>query len=354
MKRALLGAHVLLIAAAGIVHAADDYPILVYPCYETDSAPVLDGQLNDVCWARAPLVGGFTYHNKHEKVDVQTFWRAVADQTALYVAVQCDEPLAKKLSKGLPSRKDEHAAVFFQEALELFIDPKHDHANYYQIAFSISGTVYDSKATDTSWNSDTRTATAVGDNGWTAEVSVPWADLGLKEPKAGTVVGFNLCRDRNIIDNKQWTCWSQIEGNFHDPMRFGHLVLSATPEILGSLSQEFRLGERRGALHVFGPEGFSRTSYLALAKDSLKQLDAALADLEALRKKEAPGTVVDAIGKRIASASEAVMPFRQKIESGAPLDAAEWLHADTQIQKTVEELRNYVWQARLEALLASI
>ena len=243
--------------------------------------------------------------------------------------------------------------MFRGEAIELFVDPTHDHANYYQIAFSLSGSIYDGKVTDTSWNSDTKVATAVSDQGWSAEVAIPWLDLGLKQAKPGLVVGLNLCRDRNISDNKQWTTWSRVDANFHDPAHFGHLVLFPTAELVGAASQALRLGDRQGPLHVFGPEGFSGATYLALARDALQRLDAAIAELDELRMKE-PGVVAAVIQKRIEEAHGTIAPIRQKIESGAALDVAEWLRADAAMTKLSAELRSYVWQARLKSLLSGI
>ena len=41
-------------------------------------------------------------------------------------------------------------------------------------------------------------------------------------------MGINVCRDRYLGADRQWTNWSQTAANFHDPERFGHLVLSPT------------------------------------------------------------------------------------------------------------------------------
>jgi len=343
----------MALLTAWTLGAADDYPVLVYPCYRADPAPVLDGQLGEPCWAKAPLVGGLVHYNKPEVADVQTFFRALADDQALYVAVQCDEPLAPKLVKGSPGARDDHAAVFRGEAIELFVDPGHDHASYVQIAFGLSGSLFDGRGTDTSWNSGTKVVTGVGEQGWSAEVAIPWADLGPKKVSPGMVVGFNLCRDRNISEAKQWTTWSRVDANFHDAAHFGHLVLFPTPEIIAGASQAVRLGERQGPIQLFGPEGFSGATYLALAKDALRRLDTTLAELDDLRRKEPP-EVAEAIRQRLEQARNQVAAVRRASDSGAALDAAEWLRADTAMATLSAELSSYVWRARLEGLLSGI
>ncbi|MBM4039817.1 MAG: hypothetical protein FJ290_15025 [Planctomycetes bacterium] len=55
--------------------SADEYPIKVYPCPRLEAAPAIDGQLDDPCWAKAPLVSGFTLYNKPKLMDVQTSFR---------------------------------------------------------------------------------------------------------------------------------------------------------------------------------------------------------------------------------------------------------------------------------------
>lgn len=344
----------LLSTASCAVLAGDDYAILVYPCPLAKEPPKIDGRLDEACWQEAPLVSAFTYYNKQELVDVQTAFRLLHDEKALYVGVRCDEPLAKRLSQPPPSRRDDHPAVFGNEALELFIDPFHDHANYYQIAASLSGTTYDGRGSDVSWNSDTKVAGAIGEDCWTLEIAVPWADLGLKSVKPGTLIGLNVCRDRNISDQKQWTCWSQTEANFHDPQRFGHVVLGGKAEEVGDMAKRYRMGDRKGPIRIFGPEGFSQTSYVALARAALKELDSVLAELDAIRQKEESTTVAAALQKKLDAVRQEVAPLRDKVNAAAAIDASEWLKAETSVQKLADELRQSVWKIRLETLIADI
>src|SRR3990170_1107489 len=103
------------------------------------------------------------------------------------------------------------------------------------------------------------------DTAWTLEVAIPWADLGLISPQSGDLLGFNVCRNRYLSGRTEWSNWAQTKGNFHDVERFAHLVLSPTPEEIGRLGGELRKGERSGPILLFGPEGYSGTSYRALA-----------------------------------------------------------------------------------------
>ncbi len=347
--------HILSAAvlAASLSPAADDYPVLVYPCYRAGAAPVLDGRLDDPCWAAAPLAGGMIRHDKPQTAEAQTFFRVLADERALYVAVQCEEPLAARLVREAPSPQDDHAAVFRGEAVEIFVDPGHDHAAYYQIAFSLSGSLFDGKGTDPSWNSAARAATAIGPQSWTMEAAIPWADLGVRETRPGMVVGFNLCRDRNLADPREWTTWSRVDANFHDPAHFGHLVLFPTADLIAAASPALRLGDRQGPLQVFAPDGFAGATYSALVREALARLDEAVAELEAVCRQE-PGGVAEVIRRRLAEAQGAAAPIRQKLDGVTALDAADWLRAERSLSRLTAELRGFLWQARLQALLESI
>ena len=344
---------VILCFAAATAFAAGKSPVLVYPCNRVDTAPKIDGRLDDLAWKDATLVSGFVTYDKHEMASVQTAFRAVYDDTALYIGVQCDEPLWKKLVVGTPGMRDDHAAVFRSEAIEIFIDPRHDHTNYFQIAANIDGTIFDGRGNDPSWNSKATAAGAVSEGQWSLEVRILWADLGLSNVQPGMVIGLNVCRDRNMGD-KEWTTWSQIAANFHDPLHFGHLVLSGTPEMIGKLSLEFHKGGGDGPLQVFGPVGFTGTTYLALATESLKRMEATLQELEALRGQERSPEVAAALEKRIATARLAIAPIAEKVKAQKPFDASEWLRTDLALEKLRDALGKAVWQARLDALLRSI
>jgi hypothetical protein len=114
-----------------------------------------------------------------------------------------------------------------------------------------------------------------------------------------------------------------------------------------------RAGDRQGPLQVYAAEGFSGATYLALAKEALRQVDAAIAELEQLRQQES-GPVAEAIRKRVETAAATVAPFRQKTGGAVPLDAAEWLRTDAVTTRLRTELRSFIWQARLDALLSGI
>ena len=349
MRRLLLLAPVLL--AASLVQAGDDYPVKVYPCPRLEPAPAIDGQVGDACWQKAPVVSGFTRYNKPTLMEVQTSFRVGYDDAFLYFGVHCDEPNAKRLSPTAAGR--DTGQVFRGETIEIFVDPRHDHQSYHQFAVNLANAFYDSRRSDPTWNCQARTATRMVADGWELEVALPWADLGV-EPKTGTVVGFNVCRDRYAGSAREWSNWSQTKANFHDPIRFAHLVLSPTAEQLGGLGAEFRKGDRAGPIVVFTHEGAAAKAYLAMARESLKRLDALLGQLAAEATLERSLAARKEIIERLAVARQHVAPFREKLGAAKALDAATWTRLDIQLHTLERQLRVLTWDARLAALLKDI
>ena len=216
---------ILLAACGGLLLRADEFEIKVYLAEKAAAPVVLDGRLDEPAWRQAVAVGGFTLYGKDTKAAPPTFWKATYDDRRLYLAVVCDEPALDRL-QPLPQARDAHA-VFRGETIEIFLDPGHSHSTYYQFAVSAAASMYDSRGEDPTWNAAIEAAAGRTPTGWILEFAVPWDDLGVA-PTPGLLCGINVCRDRQL-DGKQWTNWARVIQGFHDPARFGHLVLSPPP-----------------------------------------------------------------------------------------------------------------------------
>lgn len=332
--------------------AEDDFDIKVYPCPYAEGPVAVDGVLREADWQAAPLVTGFTWYNGSDLLAVQAFVRVLHDDERLYFGVVCDEPLIEKLVPVAQAR-DTHA-VFDGEAIEIFVDPKHD-GNYYQFAANAAGSVWDSRFSDTSWDAEVDAAASLDPAAeqWSLELAVPWRDLGIK-PTAGAVIGFNVCRDRYLGTAREWSNWAQTKANFHDPERFAHLVLAPTPERLAELAPEFRKGERRGAVVIYGNEGFAGKTYLGLARSSLQRVEEQLAGLEEVAGEQPDAATGAELSKRLLAYRAEIAPFMEELAGDAALDAAAWMRIDLRAQQLTRELGHVIWEARLAALLAGI
>lgn len=347
MKNLTIG--VVLLAFAASNWAQDDKPVLVYACPRASGPLTLDGVLDEPGWQAAPRASGFTLFGIGREPAASTSFRLLYDDEALYLGVIADEPFMDRVAPtSLPH--DEHA-IFGQECIEFFIDPKHSHAQYHQIAANLAGSVYDSEYTNTSWNSTTRVVGRRGEEGWTMEWRLPWSDYGIK-PQPGQLLGFNVCRDRYTGPEREWTNWSQVSGGFHDPLHFAHLVLSPTVEQLGQLGEAYRQGGLTGPLHFFVPDELSGQVYRPLIRQAIEKVEGMLAEIEAAQAKTPNDPANPEVAKTVESLRDRLATFRSR--SAQDLDADEWIQMDLELTSLAKNLDTLIWEARLRALLAEI
>jgi hypothetical protein len=327
---------------------ADTLPVKVYPAAaarepsrEQGEPIVIDGRIDEPEWTHAPMAGDFTFFDGSGPAPVATRFRVVANSRFLYLAVGCDEPEMARL-KPEPCARDSHE-VFGGEAVEVFVDPKHDHAAFYQIAFSAAGSLWDSQGKSVTWDSGALVATARGTQDWTAELALPWEALGLR-PGPGTTIGFNVCRDRQLGSAKQWTNWSQTAGGFHDAPHYGHLVLGVPGDQVGRSESELRKGGRTGPLEVCGQEQAAGSSYEALARSEYARARAALEEIGQLVGRPGVPADLEVQSRELARRLPGNAPSR-------PPQAEAWAKAAAEAQALAKDVRGLLYKARLGIIL---
>ncbi len=158
------------------------------------SPPVIDGKLDDAAWQRAqPVTLGFLT-GRLETPTQKTLARVLADEKAIYFAVQCHEAEPEKVVSAGSSRDDD---LWAGDTVEFFLDPacRRQRGKYYHVIVNPKGVFFDSKDGNKAWNGELSIKTGSFAAGWTVEASVPLADLGVAGaiPK---VWGLNVNRQR--------------------------------------------------------------------------------------------------------------------------------------------------------------
>lgn len=226
MYKTLLAA-IIVSLYAGLAMAEELSPI--YAAQETSSAPVIDGILNDRCWEKAEKTSAFVSVGG-KKAPLQTRGMLCRDNKALYVAVICAEPLMNKLQEQI---KKEGVAPF-AESIEIFIDGNHDHSSYLQFRVGIAGEKDSHRGGDQGFeiapdlDAKWQAAASPGKDAWSVEAAIPFDCLEIS-PAPIALAGFNLNRTRALEYDGMYTCWSDTQGGFHSPPRFGHLVFTGYP-----------------------------------------------------------------------------------------------------------------------------
>lgn len=350
MRYMRVGIALVVLAGWVQVQAEDEYEIKVYPCPRTAQAMVVDGRLDESAWQEAPLVSGFTLYNRPELMAPPTFFRVLHSSTHLYVGVTCGEPMMKRLVPVVAFR--DAKSLFRGEVVEIFVDPRHDHETYYQFAVNAAASIFDGCGKDTVWNADVTAATVLGESEWVVELAIPWADLGVT-PERDKVLGINVCRDRNL-GRRQWANWAQTKGGFHKPAYFGHLVLSPTPRMLANLEDEFRKGDRTGAVAIYERGGYSGMTYREMAGNVLGETESRLDELRKVVRAEDDPMTRQALEKRIARVEKALQPMTDEVDALDVMDAAQWMRLAMKMDRIVLGLNDSIWTARLSALISRL
>jgi hypothetical protein len=170
----------------------------------SDSAPIIDGRLDEADWQRATLVEDFhqiaptEYAEPTEPTQIRIYY----DDDALYIGArmldsQPDAMHANILRQG---------AIFWGDDLfALIIDPFNDKRNGYRFQLNANGIrmqmlFQDTTGEDWNWNGIWYGAATVDEGGWTAEMAIPFKTLSFN-PQNDTW-GINFFRNLGRLDEE--------------------------------------------------------------------------------------------------------------------------------------------------------
>lgn len=177
-------------------------------CRKVETAPTLDGRLDDPAWANAQVVDKFPSFWANTSRPAVTRARLVWDDEALYFAADMDD--AELRSFG--TKRNDH--LWEGDVFELFFKPEGDRPEYYEfqvnprsvlleLAFPRRGFDFDTLAARPSLGLKA-VATCRGtvdqpgdrDQGWTVEGRIPWTAFAATggRPKPGVEWRVALCR----------------------------------------------------------------------------------------------------------------------------------------------------------------
>jgi hypothetical protein len=262
----LLAASVLSAAAA----VAGDNPASLRAVRVT-SPPRLDGVLDDDVWKSAEPASGFIQRNPDEgkPASERSEVRVLYDDDALYFGCMYYDAEPEKIVARLTRRDNE---IESDEA-SIRIDSYHDHQTGYEFTFNAAGVKIDklqyddADREDDSWDPVWYLQTRITDQGWCAEIKIPFRILryrtGLPD-SAENVWGLNLLR---YISRKQeeerWAFTPKSQSGFIS--RYGHLTglrglpdprqIEALPFVTGKQSYDPATGNRDRRQETSGNAG---------------------------------------------------------------------------------------------------
>ncbi len=196
----------------------------------TETAPTIDGSLEDPAWASAEPVTEFaqyrpTYGNPTTE---DTEIRVLYDYTTLYIAFDCSVANTGEII-GSTTQRDE--GFYSDDHVGVYLDTFFDKRNAYAFFANPLGTQRDMRIIneglgqqsrrggDTSWDATWEVQTERLADRWTAEMAIPFAELRF-DPK-GDVWGINFWRAVEI--NEEDITWADIGARQYNISRFGAL-----------------------------------------------------------------------------------------------------------------------------------
>lgn len=182
---------------------------------KVDTAPVLDGVLDDEVWQQAEKITDFHQirPGDHTEASEATELYVIYTEDALYVASRMYDSEPEDISaptirhgQGLP----------FDDRLVIILDPFNQGRAGYRFETNLNGVRHDSLYENPTrftlnWNTIWETATSVDGKSWVAEVEIPFKSLPF-DPSIDTW-GFNF--GRGIRRRNEEMAWVSLDRTFN-------------------------------------------------------------------------------------------------------------------------------------------
>jgi hypothetical protein len=176
----------------------------------TQTAPEIDGLMNDSCWNVVSWSGDFiqTEPSENKPPSQQTKFKILYDDNNLYVFIRALDTEPEKISR-LISRRDN----FDGDMVEINIDSYYDQQTAFSFTATAAGAKGDEAITqdgnnwDSSWNPVWYLKTSIDNKGWCAEMKIPFSQLRFgKKPEH--IWGIQLMR--HIFRLEERSTWQFI------------------------------------------------------------------------------------------------------------------------------------------------
>ncbi|MDQ7947630.1 MAG: DUF5916 domain-containing protein [Pedobacter sp.] len=227
----------LLTLGMACAFAQNGKPKKIVRAQRTAASPKIDGVLDDEVWNGVPIATDFIelrpVPGRLETRDGRTEVKIIYDDYAVYISARMfDKP--DSVVHELVSRDQIGNADFLGVVFDTFLDG----VNGYGFFVTAAGVQFDAKYSliggeDPSWNAVWESSVKLDDQGWTAEMKIPYSALRFSSKEIQNW-GFNITRKRTGT-NRQ-TFW-----NFVDPKVDGFINQSGVLEGLKNIKAPLRL-----------------------------------------------------------------------------------------------------------------
>ncbi len=172
-------------------------------------------------WQSCDSATGFYKLSSTQTADGVTDVRLMYDEKYLYVLFQNFEPI-----DDLGIRGERDSQIWGKNHIELYLQPKPDSSEWFQILVDPAKTIQDIHYTELgnspAWNGVFDLDTALNWKvAWTALLRIPFSTLNAVSPRPGDRWLINFAR---LDLTGEWSNWSSSSGDWLDTAGFGELV----------------------------------------------------------------------------------------------------------------------------------
>ncbi|MGI9272997.1 MAG: DUF5916 domain-containing protein [Woeseiaceae bacterium] len=158
------------------------------------SPPVIDGLLDDAVWVDADLLDDFHEIQPQEYAAARetTEVRILFDSDALYIGVRAFDAEPEKITAKVLRQS---FSLRHEDRIKLILSPFNDKRSGFAFFINPNGVrvegIYKEDDIDGNWNGIWQAASTIDDEGWSAEIAIPFKSLSFVE---GQDWGFNVSR----------------------------------------------------------------------------------------------------------------------------------------------------------------
>ena len=170
--------------------------------------PKIDGVLNDNVWTHLTLAKNFSQispnngnsERKHQRTEAKICY----DSKNIYFGIMMYDNAPDSILKELSKRDDESKNF---DSFGIFIDPFNNGQMEYNFSITAAGVQIDRRFSNTgidkTWNAVWRSAVKINNNGWIAELSIPFSQL--RFPDNNNPWALNMARTiRRYREDYSW------------------------------------------------------------------------------------------------------------------------------------------------------
>ncbi len=142
----------------------------------------IDGRFDELIWAEAPRISEFTQRepDEGEQASEQTEVRVLYDNDNLYFGVIAKD---SEIHRAIISELKKDFSVDNGDSFQILLDTFHDERNAYHFIINPAGAKWDAQIANEgrdvnqSWDGVWYVKTRIVDNGWNAEIAIPFKTL---------------------------------------------------------------------------------------------------------------------------------------------------------------------------------